>query len=82
MKWGDIMSNKLSTNLRELRMQNGLKQIDVADKLNLKQQTYSRYEKGEREPNVDLLMQMADLYKVPIDVLVGRYKLENTNKGM
>lgn len=74
------MNNTLSSNLKELRIQNGLKQKEIAEKLNLKQQTYSRYENGEREPDIDLLMSIAELYRIPIDVLVGRYKLNDNYK--
>lgn len=75
------MNNTLATNLKEFRVQNGLKQKEIAEKLNLKQQTYSRYENGEREPDIDLLMTIADFYRLPIDVLVGRYQISKPTRS-
>lgn len=41
---------------------------------NISQVTYSNYEKGKREPSIDMLIFIAKYYRTSIDYLVGRYK--------
>ena len=59
--------------LKELRKNANLKQEDVAQYLNVKQQTYSKYEKGLSEPDYENLIKLAELFKVSVDYLLGRY---------
>lgn len=67
--------NTLATVLKELREKNKLTQKEVAEKVNITQRAYAFYETGDREPSIDTLIKIANLYNVPIDILVGRYKL-------
>ena len=39
------------------------------------------YEKGEREPSIDTLINMADYFGIPIDLLVGRYELRKEDNN-
>jgi transcriptional regulator with XRE-family HTH domain len=55
-----------------LRKERRLTQQTVADKLGISQQSYARYEKGDREPSIENLITLAGLFSVPIDILVGR----------
>jgi transcriptional regulator with XRE-family HTH domain len=57
--------------IRDLREDEDLKQAYVALKLNISQQTYQRYESGEREIPVHLLVELAELYDVSTDYLLG-----------
>ncbi len=59
--------NKIQT-LREERKQT---MKYVAADLNLPYTTYVGYEKGEREPNAETLIRLAEYYSVPVDFLVG-----------
>jgi transcriptional regulator with XRE-family HTH domain len=58
--------------LKDLREDNDLKQTQIADYLNIKQNTYSQYETGKREIPLVLLWKLADYYNTSIDYLVGR----------
>ena len=58
--------------LRDLREDNGLTQKDVALILNMKYQQYQRYETGEREVPLHVLIKLADFYNVTLDYLTGR----------
>lgn len=58
--------------IRELRKQNGLSQKEVAAQLGMQLTQYRRYENGERKPAIDFLIQIADMYGVTLDYLVGR----------
>lgn len=59
-------------NIRNLRIDNSYTQQQIADYLNIKQNTYSQYETGVLNYPVDILMKLADLYDVSVDYLLGR----------
>lgn len=62
----------LSKRLKELRMNNGLKQSDLAKLLSISTSRYGQYETGRRSPDYKLLIQIANFYNVSIDYLLGR----------
>ena len=57
--------------LKELREENNLKQIDLANFLNIKQNTYSQYEGEKRQLPIDVLIKLAKFYKVSTDYILG-----------
>ncbi|MBP3667143.1 MAG: helix-turn-helix transcriptional regulator [Clostridia bacterium] len=57
--------------LRELRASAGLTQTEIADILEMQQNQYSRYERGERELPMHLFVKLAEHYKVSLDYMVG-----------
>lgn len=61
----------LSDRLRNLREYHNLKQQTVASYLHISQQTYSRYESGNRELPLCHLVPLAKLYHVSTDYLLG-----------
>ena len=67
------MKNNLKNVLKELRTESKKTQTQVAKELNITQRAYSYYETGKNEPSIDLLIDIANYYKIPIDILVGRY---------
>ena len=58
--------------IRYLREDRDWTQADVANKLNMTQTGYSKYERGERDVPTEILIQLADLYGVSIDYLLGQ----------
>ncbi len=58
-------------NLKNLRKQNKYTQTDVANLLGLTQQRYNHYETGRREPDSETLTQLAKLFNVSTDYLLG-----------
>ena len=60
----------LGDRLKELRLNNGLKQLDLLKKFNSAR--YSQYENDKRVPDYELLIKFADFYNVSIDYLLGR----------
>lgn len=64
--------NKYYPRLRELRVSRGYNQTDIADLLNMQQNQYSRYERGERELPMHLFICLAEHYQVSLDYMVGR----------
>lgn len=58
--------------LKDLREDNDLTQIQIAQLLNVRQNTYSQYENGKRDIPIDLLWKLADFYNTSVDYLIGR----------
>lgn len=58
--------------IRELRQEKGLTIKDLSENLNIKEPTLSKYERSEREPNIDSLIKIADYFEVSVDYLIGR----------
>lgn len=61
---------KVVDNLRKARKEAGLKQEDVAQKLDKPQSYISKIERGERRLDVIELKAFARLYKKPLDYFV------------
>ena len=57
--------------LREVRQRRELTITDVADKTGISKSTLSRLETGQRRPTLELLLPLANVYRVPLDELVG-----------
>ena len=67
----------LSGKIKELREEKGIKRQELADALNISYWTLSKYENGERTPDVPMLVSMADIFGVTADELLCR----NINNG-
>lgn len=65
-------------NLKAARKKCNMTQKEVADFIGVGQSTYKNYECGLREPNCDTIIQLADLFHVTTDYLLGRIS-DNTN---
>lgn len=59
-------------NLKEMRKLCGFTQKEVAEKLNISQPSYIRYENGTAEPTLENLVKLAELFDVSVDYLLGR----------
>ena len=57
--------------IRDLREDRDLKQRELAAYLNCSQQVYSNYELGQRDIPTDILIRLAQLYKVSVDYILG-----------
>lgn len=57
--------------LLELRMQKGLTQEELAEKVYVTRQAVSRWENGETVPNTDTLKVLSKFYGVSINTLLG-----------
>ena len=59
-------------NLRAIREDRDLKQKDIAQVLNVSQNTYSQYETGVISITAEVLIKLADFYDVSVDYLLDR----------
>ena len=58
--------------IHDLRVDNDKKQIDLATYLNVRQSTYSKYERGDLPLTAETLIEIADYYDVSVDYILGR----------
>ena len=57
--------------LKELRIEKGVTQREVANAIGCSAVNYARYERGEREPDIFTLKLLSKYFKVSIDNIVG-----------
>ena len=57
----------IGNQIKLFRKSAGLTQDELAQKLNTTKQTISRYEKGDRKANQDMLFSLCDIFGVSID---------------
>lgn len=57
--------------LRRVRAQRGLTLTEAALETGISKSTLSRLETGQRKPSLELLLPLAQTYRVPLDELVG-----------
>ena len=68
---------KIGKFLAELRKENGMTQEQLAEKLNVARRTISRWETGNNMPDIDILIELSDLYAVDLrEILNGERKSE------
>ena len=65
-------------NLKEIRLKRGMSQSDVANRLGCSPNVYSRYERGERQPSIDILIDLSNILGVTVDYLIGKHEIEST----
>lgn len=58
--------------IEELRNNMNLNKAETARRLEIPYTTYISYEKGEREPNSEMLIKLAKFFNVSVDYLIGR----------
>lgn len=59
-------------NIRELRELKGYTQQDLANKLNVSRSKVAMWETNKRDPGTDDLRELADIFDVTIDYLLGK----------
>jgi transcriptional regulator with XRE-family HTH domain len=67
-------------NIKELRISKGLKQSDLANLLHVAQTTISNWENDRTEPDFDSLRQMAEIFDVSADYLLGQSDVKKKEK--
>ena len=62
-------------NLRRLRKEKKMSQVELGGLLNYGYTAISNYESGRNEPSLDDLIRLADIFDVSIDELLGTARL-------
>ena len=63
--------------VKELRDNNQKTQKDIAEFLNIKQNTYSQYENEQRQIPLETLIKLATYYEVSVDYILGLTEIED-----
>ena len=71
---------QLGQQIKNLRTANHLSQEDLAQKLFVSRQSISKYENGEATPDVEKLVQMAEIFEVSLDFLILGKEAEPVNE--
>ena len=70
-------------NLKQLRIEKGISQQQLADKIGVSQQSVNKYENHNVEPDIDTLVRIADIFNTSVDYLIGhtdiKRKIEKTS---
>ena len=60
-----------ATRLKQLRAEKGLSQPQLAEQIGLTKQTISLWERGERRPNFETMVSLAEYFKVNLKYIIG-----------
>ena len=84
----------LKDNIKKARLDAGLTQLEVAEKLGVAQAQYARWENGGRNPKDETVEKLAEIFSTSFEILKGRddgleeivsllreYDLTDTQKG-
>ncbi len=65
------MENRLAENIRGYRKNLGLTQEQLAERLGITLGAVSKWERGSSEPDLGFIMDLAELFHVSVDALIG-----------
>ena len=63
--------NKFAHNLKELRLERGVGQVELAKSIGVSKGIISLWENGKREPTLHYVILIARYFEISIDELVG-----------
>ncbi len=66
-----MKNNLFGQRLKELRLDKNMSQRELGKIFNVCNQTISFWETGSREPDLDMLVEIAKFFEVSIDSLLG-----------
>ena len=73
---------KTSDKIKKIRLEKGIKQKDIAQKIGVAQPTYIQWEKGTRNPKRETLIKIATALDVPVALLYDDYVFKDPYEGM
>lgn len=69
---------RFSERLRDLRLEKGYKQDEIAKKLNVTTSAYGYYEQGRNEPSLETVKIISQTFQVSTDYLLGLIDTPNS----
>ena len=89
MKFWDKKTNEVVENvlglgekIRSLRISHSYTQDDLAKKLKISKSTIGMYEQNRRSPDLDTLLEIAQLFQVSVDFLLGNSASHANNTNL
>lgn len=64
--------NTFAERIKELRIMRNLTLREVACIIGMSLMAYAHYEHGDRQPSIETIIKLCDLYGVSADYLIGR----------
>lgn len=71
---------KFNENLKYLRKRENLTQEELAERLNVSRQTITKWESGNSLPDIEKIKEIAYIFSVSVDSLIGEISNRRTNK--
>ncbi len=68
------MDKIFAKNLKELREERELTQKEMSSLLKMPVSTYANYEQGRRDPSIDLIREICDIFDISADLIIGTKK--------
>lgn len=68
--------------LKELRKEKKLTQKEIAEQIGIKRNSYSDWETGKNEPNLENIVKLSKILGTTIDFLLGKSSLSNSNSEL
>jgi transcriptional regulator with XRE-family HTH domain len=62
----------LGARIKRLRNENKMTQKQLSERLSISESAVGMYERDEREPSFEILVQLSEMFKVTVDYLLGR----------
>jgi transcriptional regulator with XRE-family HTH domain len=66
-------------NLKLLRMVSGESQAKVAEAIGVTRSAYSQYERGARRPDIEILSNISEYFKIPMEFLFNPHRKKFLN---
>ncbi|GAB7387257.1 helix-turn-helix domain-containing protein [Bacillaceae bacterium] len=67
---------KIGKTIKKLRQDRNLLQKDLAARVQISRSALAKYESGERTPDIETLIKIADAFGISLDELVGRQQFK------
>lgn len=65
-------ARNFADNMKKFRKDKNWSQVVMAEKIKISRTTLGAYEKGDTCPNIDVVAQIADVFEISLDELIGR----------
>lgn len=65
--------------LKQLRLEKGLNGVQLAEEFGVTKSAVSNWEVRDREPTLEMLVELANFFEVSVDYLIGKSDLKNSN---
>lgn len=69
-------------NLKKLRNLHGISQQQLANVVGVSQQSINKYENQNVEPDISMLIKIADYFSTTVDYLIGRTESSNSTENI
>src|SRR5689334_3632236 len=66
-----VAMDQVGSRLRQIRAHRKITLVELSERTGISKSTLSRLENGQRRPTLELLLLLAQAYRVPLDDLVG-----------